>query len=232
MTELPHIVFDVNETLLDLQTMEPFFERIFGEKDAMGLWFANLVMYSAVLTMADSYTPFTDIGFAVMKMLAGGRGINISDNDRNELTERFSTMPAYPDVLVALPRLRDAGFRLFTLTNNLVEVQARQLEHSRIAGLFDRLFSVHSVRRHKPAHQVYAYVEEQLGVPPSRLCLVACHTWDTLGAVAAGWEAALVKRTGNDILGVGPQPQIVGEDLNDVARQLIARYERRVSAAR
>jgi hypothetical protein len=39
--------------------------------------------------------------------------------------------------------------------------------------------------------------------------------------VAAGWDAALVKRIGNDVLGVGPQPQIVGEDLNDVADQLI-----------
>jgi hypothetical protein len=34
MTALPLIVFDVNETLLDLRTMEPTFERIFGEKKA------------------------------------------------------------------------------------------------------------------------------------------------------------------------------------------------------
>jgi 2-haloacid dehalogenase len=62
---------------------------------------------------------------------------------------------------------------------------------------------------------------------PSQLCLVACHTWDTLGAVAAGWVAALIKRVGNDVLGVGPQPQIVGDDLNDVINQLIARYRGR-----
>jgi 2-haloacid dehalogenase len=53
--------------------------------------------------------------------------------------------------------------------------------------------------------------------------MIACHTWDTLGAVAAGWQAALIKRVGNDVLGVGPQPQIVGNDLNEVADQLIAR---------
>jgi hypothetical protein len=29
------IVFDVNETLLDLETMEPTFQRIFGDKSAM-----------------------------------------------------------------------------------------------------------------------------------------------------------------------------------------------------
>ncbi len=52
MAALPLIVFDVNETLLDLQTMEPIFERIFGEKQAMRLWFANFIMYSAALTVA------------------------------------------------------------------------------------------------------------------------------------------------------------------------------------
>ena len=42
--------------------------------------------------------------------------------------------------------------------------------------------------------------------------------------MAAGWQGALIKRVGNDVLGVGPQPQIVGNDLNDVADQLIARH--------
>ena len=68
MAALPLIVFDVNETLLDLQTMEPIFERIFGERQAMRLWFANFIMYSATLTVAGCYVPFTDIGAAVMKM--------------------------------------------------------------------------------------------------------------------------------------------------------------------
>src|SRR5882724_975849 len=66
MAALPLIVFDVNETLLDLQTMEPTFQRVFGEKSAMRLWFANLIMYSAALTVARCYVPFTDIGSAVM----------------------------------------------------------------------------------------------------------------------------------------------------------------------
>jgi 2-haloacid dehalogenase len=223
MAAIPMIVFDVNETLLDLQTMEPIFERIFGERGAMRLWFADLVMYSIVLTQANSYVPFTDIGAAVLKMLADTHGIKITDEDKWELTEKFSTMPPYPDVTVALGKLRAAGFRLFTLTNNLIEVQARQMEHGGIARFFDRLFSVHDVRRHKPAPEVYRYVERELDAQPSQLCLVACHTWDTLGAAAAGWEAALVKRIGNDILQVGPQPRIVGSDLIDVADQLIVR---------
>src|SRR5262245_27911079 len=114
MAALPLIVFDVNETLLDLQTMEPIFERLFHDKDAMRLWFANFIMYSAALTVAGCYVPFTDIGSAVMKMLADTRGIAIAAADKEELTRMFSTMPLHPDVPAALRKLRDAGFRLFT----------------------------------------------------------------------------------------------------------------------
>jgi 2-haloacid dehalogenase len=187
---VPLIIFDVNETLLDLEAMEPIFERIFGDKRDMRLWFANLVMYSLALTVAGSYVPFTDIGSAVMKMLADTQGIKIDDADRNELKEKFSTMPPHPEVPAALRKLRNAGFRLFTLTNNLVEVQTRQLERGGIAKFFERCFSVDSVKQYKPSPLIYAYVAKELGVAPSQLCLVACHTWDALGAVAAGWEAA------------------------------------------
>jgi 2-haloacid dehalogenase len=223
MARFPLIVFDVNETLLDLEAMAPIFERIFHDKSAMRLWFANLILYSAALTVAGQYVPFTEIGGAVMKMLADTRGIKIRDTDRQDLTDKFSTMPPHPEVPAALRRLRDAGFRLFTLTDNLLEVQTRQLERGGIADLFERRFSADGAKRHKPSRQAYGYIEKELGVEPSQLCLVACHTWDTLGAVAAGWEGALIRRPGNDVLGVGPQPQIVGADLNDVADQLIGR---------
>jgi 2-haloacid dehalogenase len=224
MATRPLIVFDVNETLLDLETMQPTFERIFGDKSAMRLWFADLILYSAALTVAGCYVPFTDIGAAVMKMLADTRGIKINEADKRELTEKFSTMPPHPEVPAALRKLRNAGFRLFTLTDNLLEVQTRQLEHGGIANLFERRFSADGVKHHKPSRQAYGYVETELGLKPSQFCLIASHTWDTLGAVAAGWEAALIRRPGNDLLGVGPQPQIVGEDLDDVADQLIARH--------
>jgi 2-haloacid dehalogenase len=221
----PSIVFDVNETLLDLETMDPIFERIFGEKQAMRLWFADLILYSEALTLAKAYVPFTEIGAAVMQMLAATRGITISADQKRELTDRFATMPPHPEVPAALGRLRDAGFRLFTLTDNLLEIQTRQLERGGIAHYFERRFSVdQAVKRHKPAPEAYAYVEAQLGLRPSDLMLVAAHTWDTIGAAGAGWHAALIKRSGNDKLGVGPQPEMIGTDLGDVADQIIARY--------
>jgi 2-haloacid dehalogenase len=171
------------------------------------------------------YVPFTDIGGAVLRMVAKTRSVEITSADEQELRDRFSTMPPHSEVPQALAKLRSAGFRLFTLTDNLLEVQGRQLESGRIIQYFERRFSVDQVvKRHKPAPEAYAYVERELGVPASELFLIASHTWDTLGAVAAGWGAALIKRPGNDVLEVGPQPTFVGSDLDAVADLLIAKY--------
>ena len=179
MTELPSIVFDVNETLLDLESLAPTFERIFGERSVLRSWFAQLILYSEALTLAGSYVPFTDIGGAVLKMVAATRGISISAADRAELTEKFASMPPHPEVPDALRKLRDAGFRLFTLTDNTAEISGRQLKRAGLLDVFERRFSVDDeVRRHKPAPEVYAAVARATQTQPSNICLVACHTWE------------------------------------------------------
>jgi len=104
-----------------------------------------------------------------MKMLADTHGSNITKTDKKELTEKFSTMPPHREVPAALRKLRDAGFRLFTLTDNLPEIQTRQLEHGGIVDFLERRFSADGVKHHKPSRRVYAYVERELGVEPAAL---------------------------------------------------------------
>src|ERR1700691_2713313 len=104
MADRPIIVFDVNETLLDLETIRPTFERIFDDPAAMRLWFADLITYSEALTLAGVYVPFTDIGAAVLRMHAATRDLSIGAADSAELTDRFATMPPHPEVPAALRR--------------------------------------------------------------------------------------------------------------------------------
>src|SRR6476660_9391523 len=118
----------------------------------------------------------TDIGSAVMKMLADTRGIKIGDKDKEELTEKFSTMPPHLEVPAALRKLCNAGFRLFTLTDNLLEVQTRQLENGGIVDLFERRFSADEVKHHKPSRAAYAHVEKSLeSSPPNSALSPATH---------------------------------------------------------
>ena len=59
-------------------------------------------------------------------------------------------MPPHPEVPAALRRLRDHGFRLFTLTDNTLEISGQQLDAAGVMDLFERRFSMdETVRRHK-----------------------------------------------------------------------------------
>ena len=73
MSRVRNIVFDCNESILDLATVTPVFQRLFGEPGAMRLWFRELITYSQALTIANVYVPFTDIGGAVLEKIAAPR---------------------------------------------------------------------------------------------------------------------------------------------------------------
>jgi 2-haloacid dehalogenase len=225
MPTLPTLIFDVNETLLDLDALAPLFERLFGERAALREWFAQLILYSEAMTLIGDYVPFGELGGAVLRMIGTSRGIDVPDGDIQMVKEAVATMPVHAEVPAALHRLRAAGFRMFTLTNNPKATCERQLRNAGIAELFDGQFSVdESVRRYKPAREVYRMVEQALLISPSQLWLIACHTWDILGASAAGWKTALILRSGNAPLSVGGQPLITGVHLADVADKLLERH--------
>lgn len=217
------IVFDVNETLLDITTLEPLFDRVFGDRYVLREWFAQLVLYSQTITLSGLYTSFGELGVGTLRMVAEIHQIDITDQDVAELKERMGTMPAHPDVKPALTRLREAGFRLVTLTNSASGASPTPLEKAGLSQFFERTFSVESVKKFKPAPETYRLVANELAVETSDLCLVACHLWDTIGAQAAGCRGALVMRPHNVTLpapGV-PYPDFIASDLTVLADQII-----------
>lgn len=221
----PIIVFDVNETLLDITTLEPLFDRLFGDVAMLRTWFAELILYSQTMTLSGIYVPFGELASGTLSMAGSNRDIAISDADIAELKERLGNMPAHPDVVPALTRLRDAGFRLVTLTNSAGSPSPTPLEKAGIDRFFDRHFSVEAVQKFKPAPQTYQYAANELGVETADLLMVACHLWDIVGAQAAGCKGAFVSRPNNAVLPAEglPVPDIVVGGLGELADQLAAR---------
>jgi 2-haloacid dehalogenase len=226
-TPVSIIVFDVNETLLDITTLEPLFDRLFGDRSVLREWFAQLILYSQTMTLSGLYTPFGELGAGTLRMVASIHGITVADGDIDELKRRMNTMPAHPDAVPALTRLRDAGFRLVTLTNSASAFSPTPLEHAGLSGFFERAFSVETVRKFKPAPDTYRLVAEAMGVEMGELCLVACHLWDTIGARAAGCRGALITRPHNAILPAAevPIPDLTASELTDLADRIIRRWQ-------
>lgn len=217
------IVFDVNETLLDVGALAPQFERLFGNAGVTQEWFSNVVLYSQVTTIAGPYTDFGMIARAALDMTATARGVSLASTDRDAVLRSLVSLPPHADVRDGLQRLRQAGFRLVTLTNSAPAAVDQQLKNAGIGEYFERSFSVDAVRKFKPAAEVYRFVAGELHVESSQLRLVAAHAWDVLGAMRAGCAAAFIARPGKALYPLADKPDIVGSNLRDVADQIVNR---------
>lgn len=124
------LLFDVNETLLDLRALAPGFIARLGTADAMGEWFARMLHGSLVANHVRRYRPFGLIGVEALLVVAQRRGIDLDPDDAVGLVEEMRRLPPHPEVPAALERLRSAGFRLATLTNGDDETAAEQLTHA------------------------------------------------------------------------------------------------------
>lgn len=224
MTRPSVLVFDVNETLVDIESLAPLFIDLFGDHRVLREWFAQLVMYSMSATLADSYVNFSVLGQGVLRMVGRTHHVDVSDDDLHRLKTGLLTMPAHPDAAEALTALRDNGFRLVTLTNSPPNPEGpTALQNSGLAEFFERQLNVDACRAFKPAPAVYRYACETLGVAPADCMMVAAHVWDTIGAQNAGFSAALIMRPGNPPLPVDglPQPNLVVDDMRQLAEELI-----------
>jgi 2-haloacid dehalogenase len=217
------LVFDVNETLIDIQSMTPLFERIFGDPQVMRQWFSHLATYSMTATLSGRYVDYLTLGQGLLKMVADSHGVEVSDADVESLKQGMLSMPAHPDVVGGLKTLRDNGFRLVTLTNSPPLPEGRSaLERAGLGDFFERKFSIEACRAYKPAAHVYHYVSQELRVAPAECMMVAAHVWDTIGAQSAGFSSALITRPGNAPLPVAglPQPNIVARDMAALGHRL------------
>src|SRR5215831_16772249 len=134
------IVCDVNETLLDIGALGPYFEETFGDRRVLQEWFQTVLLYSEVVTIAGPYASFSRIGAAALEMTAHARGITLTTAGRDRILQGMLTLPPHPDVRAGLQAMRDAGLRLVTLTNNPPASVQQQLAHTGLGSFFDRSF--------------------------------------------------------------------------------------------
>ncbi len=215
------LVFDVNETLLDLSALDPHFQRVFGDATVRVEWFQTMLQSAFLTTITGPYRAFGEHFRAALAITALRRGLRVSPEDERAILAGVRTLPAYADVRPALERLRSAGCRLAALTNSTTEVEEAQLANAGLADLFEKALSADTGKRLKPAPEAYANAARELGVRTGEIRMVAAHVWDVQGAMRAGCAAAFVERPGavwNPLL---DRPDIVGPDLGAIAERVI-----------
>lgn len=216
------ILFDINETVLDLRSLRPRFKAAFDDETVTPLWFAMLLHTSTVCAITGVATRFADLAGAALDNIASRRGISLDAAARTEILSGFAALPAHPDIVPALKKLRSAGFRTIAFSNSSLSLVTNQVTNAGLGDHFDDVLSVEETGSFKPDPKVYAFAAERTGRTPAELRLVATHDWDTHGALSAGLIAAYIDRSGAPY---GPhylRPDIEADMMTTIADKIIA----------
>ncbi len=218
------ILFDVNETLLDMHAIEPELKGLFGENVSVREWFLEVLQHTLVMNEVKEYRSFNEVAEAVLQMTAWSRGRQLQPDELEPVRKKLVSLPPYTDVKVALQKLKDKGWRLATLTNSSERSQEQQFRNAGLTKYFEKTLSADTVRLFKPALETYQAAVSALGVQTEEVLMVAAHGWDLFGAMKAGCRAALVARPGKAVFPLGPQPEFVADNLIELADRIISNH--------
>lgn len=213
------VLFDVNETLSDLTPLQDRFEQVGAPPQLMRVWFAGVLRDGIALATVGEYASFRDVADSVLRDLL----TQLTDWDgepaaaAEQILAGFAELDVHPDVPDGVRRMHAAGLRLATLTNGSTNVSRELLGRAGVRDAFDALLDVEAAGAWKPAPAAYDYALAQLHADPAETLLVAVHPWDITGARHAGLQAAWLQRGAHQYPRVMAQPDLIAQDLRELA---------------
>lgn len=221
------MLFDVNETLLDMTPLQKKINSLLDSKRGFRIWFGLLLQYSLVDNCTNQYHDFSRIADAAIDMAAKALQVQVDETKKKEALALMKQLPAHPDVKKGLSLLKDAGFRLATLTNSPLSNLTTQLEFAGLTNYFEATLSIGAVQKYKPAPETYQYAASTLAVSPGETVMVAAHGWDITGAIHAGMKSAFIERKGQSLYPLAGKPDYIAKDLVEFANEIIEQHHQR-----
>lgn len=217
------ILFDINETVLDLSSLKPKLKAAFGDEAVTATWFSMLLHASTVCVLTDVKTNFASLAGIMLDTVAARLGVELSDVMRADILGSFASLPPHADIKPALTRLRSAGYHTVAFSNSSLNLIATQINNAGLTEYFDDIVSVEETGSFKPDPKVYEFVAKRINRPIEELRLIATHDWDTHGALSAGMHAAYIDRSGAPYHPQYRQPDVYATTMDEIVTQIISR---------
>lgn len=215
------ILFDINETVLNLTSLKPKFKEAFGDESTMSTWFSMLLHSSTVCLTTGIKTDFATLAATMLESIAARMDITLSNSMRDGILSGFSSLEPHEDIKPALTQLKSAGFCTIAFSNSSLNLISTQMENSGLKEYFDDIISVEETGSFKPDPKVYRFAANHLNLPLEALRLVATHDWDTHGALSVGMSAAYINRSGAIYHPLYRQPDICETTMENIVNQII-----------
>jgi 2-haloacid dehalogenase len=213
------IAFDVYGTLIDTHGVVTELEKLVGDKarDFSQAWRNKQLEYSFRRGLMQNYKPFSVCTSHALDYTCSFYKTDMSDDEKKHLLECYRSLPAFDDVKEALEILKAENHSLFAFSNGTADAVDTLLVAAGIRDYFESLVSVDDLKSFKPNPAVYEHFLRQSGAQGSNAWLVSSNSFDVLGALSAGMQAAWVRRSENEIFDPwGIEPTITVKNLQEL----------------
>lgn len=214
------VLFDVYETLLNMDEVVRKVNNILDSKRGYTIWFEMFMEYCFVDNCTVQFNDFSSIAKATMKMAGKNMGKDVDDHDIKGVMELLKHSPLHEDVQNGLSRLHSLNLRIAALTNSPQQIVLDRMERTGLISYFEEVLSAEHVKKYKPSLDVYDWACKKLKVQADEVLLVSSHGWDIAGGANAGMQTAYMFQDKQMLYPLAPKPNIICRNVNDLAAQL------------
>ena len=212
------ILFDAYGTLFDVYSLGLLAEELFPKHGAAlaVLWREKQLEYSRLRTLCDQYVDFMTVTRDALLHACARLRLDLSEEKCQRLLGQYDRLPAYPEVLPALERLRAHGMPLAILSNGSPEMLAGAISAAGMSGVFTHVLSADKVHKFKTAPEVYQLGVDAFDCPAARLVFVSSNGWDACCAAWFGYRTFWLNRAGDPVERLGILPAGEARSMNDL----------------
>lgn len=221
--------FDVGGTLLDWNVIPDKLVKFFADRkisvDVKAFWsfwlgrFLNYAMFNTLI--GGPVVPFHELGKRAVITAGRFQKVEISPADAAAITDMWTDLPMYPDVVPGLNHMRRLGYLLVPNTQWSSDMVRKGLLE-RHAFKWDAWFSGDMWGVYKPHRSVYLRSIETMNLHPSEVIFVTTNQFDMFGARGVGLRVAWVNRSSQPLEAYGETPTWTVKDFVELAKVLEA----------
>ncbi|KAL1961233.1 hypothetical protein VTO42DRAFT_3179 [Malbranchea cinnamomea] len=243
------LAFDVYGTLLSTESVATRLAEHFGQdagKSITASWRRYQLEYTWRLNSIGKYDAFSNVTRNALTHAVAEQGLVLTQEDTSEIMDAYDHLSTFHEVCTALDKLATHGkLKPVIFSNGTPDMLTKAVSSLRQCfqsvclqsgdlepheEIFEEIISVDSVKKFKPAPEVYEYLAERVGKDKNDkaqmgdIWLISGNPFDVTGALSVGLKAAWVDRAGKGwIDAMNPQlrPTLVGKDLNEVIDAII-----------
>jgi 2-haloacid dehalogenase len=212
------IVFDMYGTLVDVGAVAEACKQVAPEPVAFNTyWRAKQLEYAFLRTLMGKYRDFWKVTEEALDFAIRHFGLQVAPEQREQMMEAWLYPTPYPEVAAALPRLKEK-YLLAVLSNGSSKMLRKGLERTGLAPYFRWVMSADTVKRYKPAPEIYRLAPGRMRLRKHEILFVSSNSFDVMGSKNFGFKVCWINRSGAAPDSLGPRPELVVKSFAELVR--------------